>query len=99
MRYQILQDYSNDSQRTLTNPKRMISILWSTQHKLQNIQFYLVQKLLEKVENYELFWANAERNCRLAKRPLPGEPDDGSFTGFESSLNCIKIIFYRGYPW
>ena len=60
---------------------------------LANIFFYLVQKLLEKVEHYKLFWANAERNCRLEKRPLPGEPDDGSFTGFESSINCSKIIF------
>lgn len=49
-----------------------------------------LQKLLEKVEHYKLFWANAERNCRLDKRPLPGEPDDGSFTGYNYLLDEIE---------
>ena len=51
-----------------------------------------MQKLLEKVEHYKIFWANAEKHCRLEKRPLPGEPDDGSFTGFEYGLSVIKIV-------
>ena len=42
-----------------------------------------VQKLLGKVDHYKIFLDNAETNCRLEKKPLPGEPDDGSFTGFE----------------
>ena len=45
--------------------------------------FISVQKLLGKVDHYKIFWDNAETNCRLEKKPLPGEPDDGSFTGFE----------------
>ena len=45
-----------------------------------------MQKLLEKVEHYKIFWDNAEKNCRLEKRPLPSEPDDGSFTGFDYSF-------------
>ena len=45
---------------------------------------------MEKVEHYGIFWENAELNCRLEKRPLPDETDDGSFTGFEYSLNTVN---------
>ena len=45
-----------------------------------------------KVDHYKIFWDNAETNCRLEKKPLPGEPDDGSFTGFEYGLSVIKIV-------
>ena len=41
---------------------------------------------MEKVDHYKIFWENAEQNCRLEKRPLLDEQDDGSFTRFEYSL-------------
>ena len=49
-----------------------------------------MQKLLEKVEHYKIFWDNAETNCRLEKQPLPDEQDDGSFTGFDYSFFLLK---------
>ena len=54
-----------------------------------------MQKLLEKVEHYKIFWENAELNCRLEKRPLPDETDDGSFTGFENSSSSLKSNLTR----
>ena len=59
-------------------------ILSTLKWTLKNL--FSVQKLLEKVEHYKIFWDNAEKNCRLEKRPLPSEPDDGSFTGFDYSF-------------
>ena len=45
---------------------------------------------MEKVEHYGIFWENAELNCRLEKRPLPDETDDGSFIGFAiQNLNTV----------
>ena len=52
---------------------------------------------MEKVEHYKIFWENAEQNCRLEKRPLPEEPDDGSFTGFEYGLSALKSDLNQTY--
>ena len=54
-----------------------------------------MQKLVEKVEHYKIFWENAELNCRLERRPLPDETDDGSFTGFEYSLSALRSNLTR----
>ena len=56
-----------------------------------------VQKLLEKVEHYKIFWDNAEINCRLEKQPLPDEQDDGSFTGFDYSFYLLKSDLNQSY--
>ena len=58
---------------------------------------YSVQKLVEKIEHYKIFWENAELNCRLEKRPLPEELDDGSFTGFDYSLSLFKATLNQNY--
>ena len=56
-----------------------------------------MQKLVEKVQHYRIFWENAELNCRLEKRPLPDETDDGSFTGFDYSLFLLKSDLNQTY--
>ena len=52
---------------------------------------------MDKVEHYKIFWINAELNCRLEKRPLPDETDDGSFTGFDYSLFLLKSDLNQTY--
>ena len=52
---------------------------------------------MDKVDHYKIFWINAELNCRLEKRPLPDETDDGSFTGLEYSLSLAKSDLKHTY--
>ena len=71
------------------SPKSSNCHQYNASPTIHNI-FISVQKLLGKVDHYKIFWDNAETNCRLEKKPLPGDPDDGSFTGFEYSLSALK---------